>query len=93
MKEYIDKTEEYLSELVNYFNCIDNCVEKINIITKIDELVFWLQMYQDNYLWEENWTMEKFLIMILANIIGFSLFSIIKLFLEKIIFNDIRKTK
>ena len=54
MKEYIDKTEEYLSELVNYFNCIDNCVEKINIITKINELVFWLQMYQDNYLWEEN---------------------------------------
>lgn len=62
MKEYIDKTEEYLSELVNY-------------------------------LWEENWTMEKFLIIILGNIIGFSLFSIIKLFLEKIIFNDIRKTK
>lgn len=50
MKEYIDKTEEYLSELVNYFNCIDICVEKINIITKINELVFWLQMYQDNYL-------------------------------------------
>lgn len=49
--EFIDKLEEYLSEIVNYLeNNTKNNIEKINILTKANELVFWLQMYQDKYL-------------------------------------------
>ena len=52
-KEFIDKLEEYLSEMADYLenNTHDN-IEKINILTKTNELVFWLQMYQDKYLGE-----------------------------------------
>lgn len=50
-KEFIDKLEEYLSEIVDYLeNNTKNNIEKINILTKANELVFWLQMYQDKYL-------------------------------------------
>lgn len=50
-KEFIDKLEEYLSEMVDYLeNNTKNNIEKINILTKANELVFWLQMYQDKYL-------------------------------------------
>lgn len=49
-KEYFDELEDFLSKLSNYMSDTKNCVEKINIITKINELVFWLQMYQDTYL-------------------------------------------
>lgn len=52
-KEFIDKLEEYLSEMTDYLeNNTQNNIEKINILTKINELVFWLQMYQDKYLGE-----------------------------------------
>ncbi len=46
MKE-IDNLEEYLSELSNYFESIEESLEKTMILSKINELVFWLQMYQD----------------------------------------------
>lgn len=50
-KEFIDKLEEYLSEMIDYLeNNTKNNIEKINILTKGNELVFWLQMYQDKYL-------------------------------------------
>lgn len=50
-KDLIDKLEEYLSEMVDYLeNNTKNNIEKINILTKANELVFWLQMYQDKYL-------------------------------------------
>lgn len=50
-KAFIDKLEEYLSEMVDYLeNNTKNNIEKINILTKANELVFWLQMYQDKYL-------------------------------------------
>lgn len=53
-KEFIDKLEEYLSEMVDYLeHNTKNNIEKINILTKLNELVFWLQMYQDKYLNEE----------------------------------------
>ena len=52
-KEFIDKLEEYLSEMADYLeNNTKNNIEKINILTKTNELVFWLQMYQDKYLGE-----------------------------------------
>ena len=52
-KEFIDKLEEYLSEMADYLeNNTQNNIEKINILTKTNELVFWLQMYQDKYLGE-----------------------------------------
>ena len=52
-KEFIDKLEEYLSEMAGYLeNNTQNNIEKINILTKTNELVFWLQMYQDKYLGE-----------------------------------------
>lgn len=50
-KEFIDKLEEYLSEMIDYLeNNTKNNMEKINILSKANELVFWLQMYQDKYL-------------------------------------------
>lgn len=50
-KEFIDKLEEYLSEMIDYLeNNTKNNIEKINILTKANELVFWLQMYQDKCL-------------------------------------------
>lgn len=49
-KEYIDKIEEYISELVDVLNnTTKNSLEKIAILEKANELVFWLQMYQDKY--------------------------------------------
>ena len=57
-KEYFDKIEDFLSDLNNFMNNAKNCIEKINIISKINELVFWLQMYQDNYFSnKEEWYM------------------------------------
>lgn len=54
-KEFITKLEDYLSEMVDYLeNNIKNNIEKINILTKANELVFWLQMYQDKYLEEDK---------------------------------------
>lgn len=50
-KDLIDKLEEYLSEMIDYLeHNTKNNIEKINILTKANELVFWLQMYQDKYL-------------------------------------------
>lgn len=49
-KDYFEQLESFLSKLNDYMHDTKNCIEKINIITKINELVFWLQMYQDNYL-------------------------------------------
>lgn len=50
-KDLIDKLEEYLSEMIDYLeNNTKNNMEKINILSKANELVFWLQMYQDKYL-------------------------------------------
>ena len=52
-KVFIDKLEEYLSVMVDYLDrTTENSIEKINILTKANELVFWLQMYQDKYLGE-----------------------------------------
>lgn len=49
-KEYIDKIEEYISELVDVLNSTTkNSLEKVAILEKANELVFWLQMYQDKY--------------------------------------------
>ena len=48
-KDYFNRFEEFLSELNDYMQSTKNCIEKINIISKINELVFWLQMYQDKY--------------------------------------------
>ena len=48
-KDYFNRLEEFLSELNDYMQGTKNCIEKINIISKINELVFWLQMYQDKY--------------------------------------------
>lgn len=54
-KEFIDKLEDYLSVMVDYLeNNIKNNIEKINILTKVNELAFWLQMYQDKYLEEDE---------------------------------------
>ena len=48
-KETIEQLEEYLSIIAVYLDNSKNCLEKINILSKINELVFWLQMYQDKY--------------------------------------------
>ena len=48
-KETIEQLEEYLSTIAVYLDSSKNCLEKINILSKINELVFWLQMYQDKY--------------------------------------------
>ncbi len=45
--EEIDNLEEYLSKLADCFDNLDETLEKTMILAKINELVFWLQMYQD----------------------------------------------
>ena len=53
-KQLIDNIEEYISQLVDYLeNNTKNSLEKIAIIEKANELVFWLQMYQDKYFEED----------------------------------------
>lgn len=53
-KQLINNLEEYLSELIDYLeNNTKNSLEKIAILEKANELVFWLQMYQDKYFDEE----------------------------------------
>ena len=46
-KKAIVFLEDYLSELNNEFYKIENCFEKIMILSKINELVFWLEMYKE----------------------------------------------
>lgn len=55
-REFIDNLEEYISQFVNILeNNTKNSLEKIAILQKSNELVFWLQMYQDKYFeGEEN---------------------------------------
>lgn len=49
--EYIEQIETYLDMLDNYINQdTKNSLEKINIMTKIEELVFWLEQYKSQYL-------------------------------------------
>ena len=48
-KETIEHLEDYLSIIAVYLDNSKNCLEKINILSKINELIFWLQMYQDKY--------------------------------------------
>ena len=45
--EAIDELEEYLSELNDLFYKTKNSFEKIMILSKINELVFWLEMYKE----------------------------------------------
>ena len=45
--EEIDNLEEYLSKLADCFDNLDETLERTMILAKINELVFWLQMYQD----------------------------------------------
>ena len=50
-KGIIDNLENNLSELADFLeNNSKNCLEKIQILAKINEFVFWLQLYQDKYL-------------------------------------------
>ena len=55
-KEFIDNLEEYISQFVDVLeNNAKNSLEKITILQKTNELVFWLQIYQDKYFGgEEN---------------------------------------
>ena len=49
--EFIDELEEYLSKIDDYlYNDTKNSIEKINIITKIEELVFWLEQYRSQHI-------------------------------------------
>lgn len=53
--KFIDELEEYLSNLDNVINQnTKNSLEKINIITKMEELVFWLEQYRSLYLEDNN---------------------------------------
>lgn len=55
-REFIDSLEEYISKLVDILeNNTKNNLEKIAILQKSNELVFWLQMYQDKYLERGNY--------------------------------------
>lgn len=54
-------TNEFIDELGSYLDRIDdfiykdtkNSIEKINIITKIEELIFWLEQYRSQHIEEE----------------------------------------
>ena len=45
--EEIDNLEEYLSKLADCFDNLDETLEKTMILSKINELIFWLQIYQE----------------------------------------------
>lgn len=45
--EEINKLQEYLSILNDYFEKTKNSFEKIMILSKTNELVFWLEMYKE----------------------------------------------
>ena len=45
--EEIDKIEDFLSDLNDAFYKVKNSFEKIMILSKINELVFWLEMYKE----------------------------------------------
>lgn len=47
MKGFINSLEDYLSELNDRFSNLKNSFEKIMILSKINELVFWLEMYKE----------------------------------------------
>lgn len=47
MIDYINNLEEYLSELNDYFYKMKNSFEKFMLLSKINELVFWLEMYKE----------------------------------------------
>ena len=50
-KNYINSIQKSLDNIDNYFNKnMKNSIEKINIITKIEELVFWLEQYKEQHL-------------------------------------------
>ena len=51
MYEFIDEIQQYLDKLDAYlYEDTKNSIEKINIITKIEELVFWLEQYKSQHL-------------------------------------------
>lgn len=49
-KEFIDDLTDRLATLDSYlYDNSTNSLEKINIVSKLEELMFWLQMYSDKY--------------------------------------------
>ncbi len=47
VESYINALQDYLSQLNDEFYKIKNSFEKIMILSKINELVFWLEMYKE----------------------------------------------
>ena len=47
MEGLIDSLEDYLSTMNDQFYKLKNSFEKIMILSKINELVFWLEMYKE----------------------------------------------
>ena len=47
MEGLIDSLDDYLSTMNDQFYKLKNSFEKIMIISKINELVFWLEMYKE----------------------------------------------
>lgn len=47
MEDIITKVEDYLAMLADNFEKLDNGLEKDNVITKTNELVFWLELYKE----------------------------------------------
>lgn len=45
--EDIIRAEDFLAKLADNFENLDDCLEKDNIITKVNELVFWLELYEE----------------------------------------------
>jgi hypothetical protein len=43
----IEKLQDYLSKLNDYFYKRKNSFEKMMILSKLNELVFWLEMYKE----------------------------------------------
>lgn len=47
MEKLINSLEDYLSEMSDSFNKLKNSLEKVMILSKINELIFWLEMYKE----------------------------------------------
>ena len=51
LNNIINELEEYLSKIDDYlYNDTKNSIEKITIITRIEELVFWLGQYRSQHI-------------------------------------------
>ena len=57
MEELINILEDYLPEMSDSFNKLKNSLEKVMILSKSNELIFWLEMYKEKN--KSKWLVKR----------------------------------